>query len=440
MGLGQTILYIVIPVAVVIYLLLGDTTGYNFSLKVNFIANFFAPLLAYMMASSIGIMFIFSEQKNPLFEFILIGIVTFMIVYTIASISMYKAAKDKTIPGTESKETCKNYKMSSAMKHGLKIAIISMITFVIVVMFPMLQKPFVKITKRMGVENPQKIAYGIIGFYMAFMSLTGTSLAYFPALEEGCRMTDSELKDAFDKGYPTLNYLKYRTQIKEHEAPLILDVQKNTPVDKDLGLLRRKCGIDKKDDKKKANVKVTQQKSKGAVSKGIKFIPKVNTIYIAQRTLPLHRSGLDAACGKSNRRVLKSGELFKVKNIDKDPDSFSTLQDRFCNKIGYIKTSYFLKENVKEASNTDLIGVKQTKCDDSKNFIRTSAASDKSECPKCPSIPTQQPKKPTQQPKKPTQTAREIKNKQCIKEGKVIHPVLKICYKPKRLESVRTIP
>ena len=40
MGLGQTILYIVVPLAVVIYLLASDTTGLNFSLKVNFIANF----------------------------------------------------------------------------------------------------------------------------------------------------------------------------------------------------------------------------------------------------------------------------------------------------------------------------------------------------------------------------------------------------------------
>jgi hypothetical protein len=355
MGLGQTIMYIVIPVAIVIFMLLGDTTGYNFSLKVNFIANFFAPLLAYTIVSSVGISFIFSETKSPMLEFILIGIITLVIVYLIAAISMYKAAKDKTVPGAAGKQTCQNYKMSSAMKHGIKIVIIAMATFFVVSMYPILQRPFAKLTEKMGVEDPQRIAYGIIGFYMAFMSLTSTSLAYFPALEEGCRMTDSELQEAFDRGYPTLNFLKYRVSQGE-EAPLdtILS-SKGSPLPKDLGLFRDKCG------KKKSSKKISTKKLvAGKIVKGI-----IGKIYITKKTLPLHRSGKDAMCDdttKIYKRTIQKGELFQFKNVGSGFDSFSTLGDGKCSKIGYIKNEYIRDGNVRPATADEIKTGKATSC------------------------------------------------------------------------------
>ena len=191
MGLGQTILYIVVPVVVIIYSLISDTTGLNFSLKVNFIANFMAPLLAYTAISTLGLAYTFTDTKNTMLEFGLIGALTFLITYVVAVISMYKAAKDKTKDGIgASKVSCKNYKMSSALKHGLKISIIGIITFLLVSLYPILQKPFSNLSSKMGVQDPEKMAYGIVGFYMAFMSLSGTAMSYFPALEEGCTMTD----------------------------------------------------------------------------------------------------------------------------------------------------------------------------------------------------------------------------------------------------------
>ena len=81
MGLGQTIIYIVVPVVVVIYLLISDTTGLNFSLKVNFIANFMAPLLAYTAISTLGLAYTFTDTKNTMLEFGLIGALTFLITY-----------------------------------------------------------------------------------------------------------------------------------------------------------------------------------------------------------------------------------------------------------------------------------------------------------------------------------------------------------------------
>lgn len=221
MGLGQTILYIVVPVVVIIYLLISDTTGLNFSLKVNFIANFMAPLLAYTAISTLGLANLFSDTKNVMLEFFLIGLITFLIIYLVAVISMYKAAKDKMVGVGESKQSCQNYKISSALTHGLKIGFLGIVTFLVVGLNPILQKPFLKLSSKMGVEDPGKMAYGIIGFYMAFMSLSGTGLSYFPAIEEGCRMTDEEITDAFNKGYPTLNYLNYNAKIKADEKSVV---------------------------------------------------------------------------------------------------------------------------------------------------------------------------------------------------------------------------
>ena len=354
MGLGQTIMYIVIPVAIVIFMLLGDTTGYNFSLKVNFIANFFAPLLAYTLVSSVGISFMFSETKSPMLEFILIGIITLVIVYLIATISMYKAAKDKTVPGAAGKQTCQNYKMSSAMKHGIKIVIIAMATFFVVSMYPILQRPFAKLTEKLGVEDPQRIAYGIIGFYMAFMSLTSTSLAYFPALEEGCRMTDAELQNAFDRGYPTLNFLKYRVSQGDESPMDTIMGSKGSPLPKDLGLFRDKCG------KKKSSAKKIPRKIlvAGKIIKGI-----IGKIYITKKTLPLHRSGKDAMCDdKKYKRTIQKGELFQFKNVGSGFDSFSTLGDGKCSKIGYIRNEYIRDGNVRPATDAERIEGKTTSC------------------------------------------------------------------------------
>ena len=152
MGLAQTLMYTLLPIAGVIFFLLGNTTGYNFALKVNLIANFFAPMLAYNIAQIFGIAFIITPTKNFIFEFIFILIITFMIIYLIAVLSIYKAAtgdlmnvdKDETNINTV-KTSCSSYKISSAMKHGLKIAFAGIITFFTVANMPSLQKPFIRL-------------------------------------------------------------------------------------------------------------------------------------------------------------------------------------------------------------------------------------------------------------------------------------------------------
>ena len=291
MGLGQTILYIVIPISVVAYFLMSDTTGYNFALKVNFIANFMAPLLAYTAVSLLNIPYLFSDTKSTMLEFGVIAVLTFGIVYTIGAISMYKAAKDASVPGSEGKRTCKSYKMSSAMLHGTKIAAISLLTFTVVSFVPMLQKPFSKITQQMGVEDPQRTAYGIIGFYMAFMSLSGTSLAYFPALEEGCRMNDSEITDAFNKGYPTLDRLKYQNSQVDNSPPPHDAAKKPKGILDKLGFLRdQKCNSEwgKLDDKTRKALEKGESEGAAAAAAAatVSSVFKVNYRYKVLKNIP----------------------------------------------------------------------------------------------------------------------------------------------------------
>ena len=253
MGLLQTLIYTGLPVVGIIIFLLGETSGYNFALKVNLIANFFAPMLAYNIAEMLGIGFVLSPTRAFMFEFIFILVLTFFIIYTIAILSLYKAAGgdvtslvDNEDTANRTKTSCSSFKISSALKHGLKIAFGGILTFFAVANMPSLQQPFVKIASKYS-DNSIRIVYSIIGFYMALVSLSTVSLTYFPAIEEGCKMNDKELEDAFSRGYPTLNYLKYKNQkIKQKEGNFLSDKEENNilnnmKLDKDL--LRDKCTV-----------------------------------------------------------------------------------------------------------------------------------------------------------------------------------------------------
>jgi len=253
MGLLQTLIYTGLPVVGIILFLLGETSGYNFALKVNLIANFFAPMLAYNIAEMLGIGFVISPTRAFMFEFIFILIVTFLIIYTIAILSIYKAAGgdvtslvDNEDTENRTKTSCSSFKMTSALKHGLKIAFGGVITFFAVANMPSLQQPFIKIASKYS-DNSIRIVYSIIGFYMALVSLSTVSFTYFPAIEEGCKMNEQELEDAFSEGYPTLSYLKYERQEKKDKLGKIIGAEEEKNIIKnmmeDTDLLRDKCSI-----------------------------------------------------------------------------------------------------------------------------------------------------------------------------------------------------
>jgi hypothetical protein len=331
MGLLQTLIYTGLPVVGIILFLLGETSGYNFALKVNLIANFFAPMLAYNIAEMLGIGFVISPTRAFMFEFIFILVVTFLIIYTIAILSIYKAAGgdvtslvDNEDTENRTKTSCSSFKITSALKHGLKIAFGGVITFFAVANMPSLQQPFVKMASKYS-DNSIRIVYSIIGFYMALVSLSTVSFTYFPAIEEGCKMNEQELEDAFSKGYPTLSYLKYERLEKKDKLGMIADDEQEKDLIKnmmdDTNLLRDKCSIPEEiTGVSKFNINLTE----GAIVGGITNIKcsndKGKIYYNGTQYKTLHKEGINYYLSnkgdKTDKKLIKEDQLTKIYCFD----------------------------------------------------------------------------------------------------------------------------
>jgi len=334
MGLLQTLIYTGLPVVGIIFFLLGETSGYNFALKVNLIANFLAPMLAYNIAEIFGIGFVLSPTRAFMFEFIFILVVTFLIIYAIAILSIYKAAGgdvtslvDNEDSENRTKTSCTSFKISSALKHGLKIAFGGVITFFAVANMPSLQQPFIKIASKYS-DNSIRIVYSIIGFYMALVSLSTVSFTYFPAIEEGCKMNEQELEDAFSKGYPTLSYLKYDRHEKKDKLEKVIDAEEEKNIMKnmmeDTDLLRDKCSIPEEvKGVSKYNINLTEAKA----VKGITNITCSN------------KKGKIYYKGKQYKLLQKEGGIYYISNDKTDKTQIVTadLKKIYCFEILGIK-------------------------------------------------------------------------------------------------------
>jgi len=183
MTIGSIFIYVLFGILATLWFLFTGTGGFNFSLKINFMANFFAPLVAFILVNTLGI------SIEPLRLVCILGI-ALSIIYFIAVLTMYNSAGGQR----PNKTKCKNYNITSALKNALTILFGALITFAVVSNFEALRRPFINILSKNSTNySPEMIVYGIIGLYMALVSLSTTSLSYFPALTEGCQMTTEEI-------------------------------------------------------------------------------------------------------------------------------------------------------------------------------------------------------------------------------------------------------
>lgn len=195
--MGRIIVYSVIGMLLTSWFLFTGTGGYSFSLKTNFLANFFAPLTALVISELLNI-----NSFGEFTQYIFILIVSLIFVYSTATLTLYYSIRE----GTTKK--CKKPQVSTSMKYALTNLVGALCTFIIVVSIPNLQEPFISLLSYRFTVDADKIVYGIIGFYMALVSFSTTSLTYFPAVESGCLMSEEEIKNAFRNGYKTMDHME----------------------------------------------------------------------------------------------------------------------------------------------------------------------------------------------------------------------------------------
>ena len=195
MGLGTLLVQTLLPIVSIIIFLSGNTSGASFTLKVNFMTHFFAPLISYNFISSMPIVGDFFGQPIP------IMILAYVIIFMISVLSMYKASSGERFDGSQ----CLNYDTSSIIIGSSKIVISAIITSFVVMSTPKLQEPFIKLVGNIGDEK--RIFYGIIGFYLAMVSLSSVSAIYLQMSSYGCEPTLKDVEKAYKKG-DTIKYKK----------------------------------------------------------------------------------------------------------------------------------------------------------------------------------------------------------------------------------------
>ena len=179
----------ILSLVLIYYILFSEIRGLNFAVKANFISTFLAPIVSYFITTKL-ISDEFETSTSVLFIFTL----TTIIIFTLGTLTTMKGYIDN--PNCE----MSNIRYYDAMKHALKLVLVCMLTFVAVLLSPILQVPFTKVLSTYQTQNPQKFIYLIIGFYMAFVSLSGSVISYMPAAKDSCEKTDTEIELKFLEG------------------------------------------------------------------------------------------------------------------------------------------------------------------------------------------------------------------------------------------------
>jgi len=179
----------ILSLVLIYYILFSEIRGLNFAVKANFISTFLAPIVSYFITTKL-----ISDEFETSTSVLFIFTFTTIIIFTLGTLTTMKGYIDN--PNCE----MSNIRYYDAMKHALKLVLVCMLTFVAVLLSPILQVPFTKILSTYQTQNPQKFIYLIIGFYMAFVSLSGSVISYMPAAKESCEKTDTDIKLEYEKG------------------------------------------------------------------------------------------------------------------------------------------------------------------------------------------------------------------------------------------------
>ena len=179
MNLIEGIFFTFFLLYILYYIFVSERKGLNFALKMNFIGSFMAPIIGlfinnYLVSTgNIGEVYIY-----------LVGLFTMIILFIINYLSTLKAGLDK--------KDCEEYKLTDSLVNSSKAMLIYLLTFIAVLLSPILQYPFIEITKNFN-QSPEYIMYSIVGFYLALVSLSTTIISYESNKKQSCVKSDEDI-------------------------------------------------------------------------------------------------------------------------------------------------------------------------------------------------------------------------------------------------------
>ena len=161
------------------YIFVSEIKGLNFALKMNFIGALMAPVIALFMNKYL----VSSGAVSEIYIY-LVGFFTMIILFIINYLSTLKAGLDK--------KDCEEYKLTDSLINSSKAMIIYLLTFIAVLLSPILQYPFIEITKNFN-QSSEYIMYSIVGFYLALVSLSTTIISYESNKKQSCDKSDKDI-------------------------------------------------------------------------------------------------------------------------------------------------------------------------------------------------------------------------------------------------------
>ena len=179
MNLIEGIFFTFFLLYILYYIFVSERKGLNFALKMNFIGSFMAPIIGlfinnYLVSTgNIGEVYVY-----------LVGLFTMIILFIINYLSTLKAGLDK--------KDCEEYKLTDSLVNSSKAMLIYLLTFIAVLLSPILQYPFIEVTKNFN-QSPEYIMYSIVGFYLALVSLSTTIISYESNKKQSCAKSDEDI-------------------------------------------------------------------------------------------------------------------------------------------------------------------------------------------------------------------------------------------------------
>jgi hypothetical protein len=182
----QVIYKTIIGFGIFYYMFIVETVGLNFAVKINFVTAFIAPIIGYFMNNFFIYLDILETQS-----FVSVGFFTAIVISTVGYLVTLKAGIDR--------EDCKEYKYLKSIVYSGRFVVVLMLTYIAVLLSPILQSPFVGLYSQFDNINPDLFVYIIVGIYMALISLSATIISYGDIKKEACFKDLKEYEEKLEK-------------------------------------------------------------------------------------------------------------------------------------------------------------------------------------------------------------------------------------------------
>ena len=185
----DSMIYIILAVYLLYYLLFSEVSGINFALKANFLTSLLAPVVSYSIISKFT-----SELTESTTIIFLVFVLTSIIIFLVGVLTVAKAYIDN--------ESCEDatIRHEHTIIHASKLLLVCILTFIAVLLSPILQLPFTKLFSNFQLGDSYKMMFMIAGFYMSFVSLSGTVISYMPASKDACKKSNKEIVYEYENG------------------------------------------------------------------------------------------------------------------------------------------------------------------------------------------------------------------------------------------------